>query len=52
LAIKSLVSFFDWGMGFISKLFNKEHNKLTEKEEIKKRLQHEDELITALKNNQ
>ena len=52
LAIKSLVSFFDWGVGFILKLFNKEHNKLTEKEEIKKRLQHEDELITALKNNQ
>jgi hypothetical protein len=31
LAIKSLISFFDWGYSHWQKLFNKEHSKLNER---------------------
>ncbi len=34
LAIKGLVSFFDWVQERIKRVFNKEHSKLNEKEEL------------------
>ena len=38
LAIKSLISFFDWAYDRLKKVFNKEHYKLSEKEELERRL--------------
>ena len=52
LAVKSLISFFDWAHGRIKKVFNKEHNKLSEKEELERRLQHGSEVMTTLTKNQ
>lgn len=52
LAIKSLISFFDWANDRINKVFNKKHAKITEKEELEKYLEHENEAISALQNNQ
>ena len=52
LAIKSLISFFDWADEYIKKIFNKEHLKINEKEELERRLQHGSEVMTALKANQ
>ena len=49
LAVKSLISFFDWAHDRLKKVFNKEHNKLSEKEELERRLQHGSEAIAALK---
>lgn len=52
LAVKSLISFFDWAHDRIKKVFNKEHNKLSEKEELERRLQHGSEVMTILTKNQ
>ena len=52
LAIKSLISFFDWAYDRLKKVFNKEHYKLSEKEELERRLQHGSEEMTTLKANQ
>ena len=52
LAVKSLISFFDWVYDRLKKVFNKEHCKLSEKEELERRLQHGSEVMTTLKANQ
>ena len=52
LAIKSLISFFDWGYEHVRGLFDKEHTKLTEKEKLQQRLSLNSEMITSLKANQ
>ena len=52
LSIKSLISFFDWTYDRLKKVFNKEHHKLSEKEELERRLQHGNEVMTTLKANQ
>ena len=52
LAVKSLISFFDWAYSSIKKVFNKEYSQINEKEELERRLQHGSEMMTALKNNQ
>ena len=52
LAVKSLISFFDWVHDRLEKVFNKEYCKLSEKEELKQRLQHGSEVMTTLKANQ
>ena len=52
LAVKSLISFFDWAYDRLKKAFNKEHCKLSEKEELERRLQHGSEVMTTLKVNQ
>lgn len=52
LAIKSLISFFDWGYEHVRSLFDKEHTKLTEKEKLKQRLSQNSEMITSLKVSQ
>lgn len=52
LAIKSLISFFDWMQQHIKKIFNKEHFKINEKEKLERRLQRGSEVMTTLKANQ
>ena len=52
LAIKSLISFFDWGYEHVRSLFDKEHTKLTEKEKLQQRLSQNSEMITSLKASQ
>lgn len=38
LAIKGLVSFIDWAHARVKKVFDKEHGKLSEKEQLERRL--------------
>ena len=52
LAVKSLISFFDWADNRFKKVFNKEHSKINEKEELERRLQHGSQVMTTLKANQ
>lgn len=52
LAVKSLISFFDWGYNRWQKLFNKEHSKLSERQELERRLQHGSQIMNSLKENQ
>lgn len=52
LAVKSLVSFFDWGYGYIKKAFNIGYNRLSEKEQLQKRLQHGSQVMATLQQNQ
>lgn len=52
LAVKSLISFFDWANDRLKKVFNKEHSKINEKEELERRLQHGSQVMTTLKTNQ
>ena len=52
LAVKSLISFFDWFFDHVKKVFYKEHGKLTEKEKLEQRLQKGSEVMTTLKANQ
>ena len=52
LAIKSLISFFDWGYEHVRGLFDKEHTKLTEKEKLQQRLSQNSKMITSLKASQ
>lgn len=52
LAIKSLISFFDWGYNRWQKVFNKEHSKLSKQQELERRLQHGSQIINSLKENQ
>lgn len=52
LAIKSLISFFDWAHERIKRVFNKQYSKLTKEQELEQRLQHNDKVMTTLKENQ
>lgn len=52
LALKSLISFFDWFQERFQKVFNIQHRKLTEKEQLEKRLQHGSQIMNNLKINQ
>ncbi len=52
LAIKSLITFFDWIHERVQKVFNKEHGQLTEKEKLEKRLQHGSQIMKTLQSNQ
>ena len=52
LAIKSLISFFDWVHERVRKVFNKEHSQLNEKEKLERRLQHGSEIMAKLEANQ
>jgi hypothetical protein len=38
LAVKSLISFYDWAHDRIKRIFNKEYSKKDEKEELERRL--------------
>lgn len=52
LAVKSLISFFDWAYERFQRIFNKEYSKLNKQQELEKRLQHGDEMIKTLEANQ
>lgn len=52
LAIKSLISFFDWGYEYIHKIFYKQHSKMNEKQKLEERLQKGAETMDSLKTNQ
>ena len=52
LAIKSLISFFDWVYKHIKKCFKAEHVKLNSKEELERRLQHGSKVMATLQENQ
>lgn len=52
LAVKSLISFFDWAQNRINKTFNKKHSKITEKEQLERRLQQENQMIVTLQQSQ
>ena len=52
LAIKSLISFFDWVHDRIKRIFNKGYSELNEKEELEQRLRRGDEVMTTLQANQ
>lgn len=52
LAVKSLISFFDWAQDRVKKAFNKEHSKLTSKEELERRLEHGSQVMATLQANQ
>lgn len=52
LAVKSLISFFDWAYDRIKRIFNKGYEQLNEKEVLEKRLRKGSEVMTALKVNQ
>lgn len=52
LAVKSLISFFDWAYERIKKVFNKEHTKLNKEEELEQRLQRGSEIMKTLQENQ
>lgn len=52
LAIKSLISFFDWFQEYLRKIFNKEYNKVSEKEKLEKRLRKGDQTMSKLQINQ
>lgn len=52
LAIKSLISFFDWGYSYVYRIFNKQHSKINEKERLENRLQKGSQEMHTLKENQ
>ena len=52
LAVKSLISFFDWAYERFQRIFNKEYSKLNKQQELEKRLQRGDEMMKTLQANQ
>lgn len=52
LAVKSLISFFDWAYERFQRIFNKEYSKLNKQQELEKRLQRGDEMMRTLQANQ
>lgn len=52
IAIKSLVTFFDWAYSQLQKFFNKEYKRTSEKKDLEKRLQHGSWIMTTLQTNQ
>lgn len=52
LAIKSLITFFDWAHERFEKVFNKEHSSLNEKQELERRLQHGSQTMEELQKTQ
>ena len=52
LAVKSLNMFFEWGWQQLRILFDKEHNKLNEKEKLQQRLKEGSQIMKTLQDNQ
>ena len=52
LAIKGVISFIDWTVEKIRKVFNKEHNKIDEKRKIAEILDEDAQLIASLQQQQ
>lgn len=51
-AVKSVITFFDWSKERFQKVFNKEYNKMNQKEEIERRLDHGSQIMNELQSNQ
>ena len=51
-ATKSFINFYDWCMERLRKVLNTNHNKLTQKEQLQRRLQHGSQIMNNLQNNQ
>lgn len=52
LAIKSLITFFDWLLEHIKQAFNKEYSKLNKEQKLQDRLQKNDQIMKNLSANQ
>lgn len=52
LAIKSLISFFDWAYDRVNKIFNRQNCKINYKKELERRLQHGSEIMSTLEKDQ
>ncbi len=52
LAIKSLISFFDWAYDRINKVFNRQNSKINYQKELERRLQHGSEIMSVLEKDQ
>lgn len=52
LAVKSLITFFDWANDRIRRVFDKEYNKIDEKEKLERRLKRGSQMMTSLQNSQ
>lgn len=52
LAIKGLITFFDWAKERIQRAFDAEHQHLSEKERLERRLQENSQMIKVLQENQ
>ena len=52
LAVKSVITFFDWAKERFQKIFNKEYNEMNQKEEIERRLDHGSQIMNELESNQ
>ena len=52
LAVKSLISFFDWAYVYIKRVFNIQYSKINQKQALERRLQKGSQVMTELKNNQ
>lgn len=52
LAIKSVVTFFDWAYARLKQIFNKETNQLTKEEELEQRLSHGSNIMKSLQQQQ
>ena len=52
LAIKSLISFFDWAYVYIKKFFNIHYSKINQKEALERRLRKGSQVMTELRNSQ
>lgn len=52
LAIKGLITFFDWARDRIRQVFDAEHQHLSEKERLERRFQESSQMIKILQENQ
>lgn len=52
LAIKGLITFFDWLFDRIKYVFDKEHSKLNKEQKLQERLQQNDQIMKNLSDNQ
>ena len=52
LAIKGLITFFDWLFDRVKYIFDKEHSRLNKEEKLQARLQQNDQIMKNLSDNQ
>ena len=52
LAIKSLISFFDWAYDRVNKIFNRQNCRINYKKELERRLRHGSEIMSTLEKDQ
>lgn len=52
LVIKNTISFWDWGVERLNKIFNQERKKIDETQKLEERLRHGSQIMEDLKDNQ